>query len=210
MCAVRRGLRPALAAVIVPIVLLAGCGSDPKAPDTNAPAGFTVAKDDSAGFAVAIPADWQKIPLSEDLTEFNEGANKLRLENPNLGTAIILARSIAQTGGRLFAVDREGTSIVNLSVGKAKEKTLDEIMIATKPALTERAGATEMTDEGVNLPAGPATRLRFKLPLESDGKTVILDEVQYYLLKDGKAYILTVVSADSALAATVAETLRIR
>ena len=106
----RQDLRSALAAVIVPLVLLAGCGSDPKAPDTTAPAGFTVFKDDKAGFAVAIPADWQRVPLSEDLAEFNRTANRLRLENPNLSTAMVLARIVAQAGGKLFAVDREGTA----------------------------------------------------------------------------------------------------
>lgn len=209
MCAVRRGLRPALAAVIAPLVLLAGCGSDPKAPDTQAPAGFEVFKDDDAGFAVAVPADWTEVPLSENLAEFNKEANQLRLANPNLSTAIVLARIVAQAGGRLFAVDREGTDSLNLTVDKAKEKTLDEVMAAIKPALTE-AGATDLAEEGLNLPAGPAMRLRFKLPLQTDDGTVTLDETQYYLLKDGNAYILTVVSADPALGATVAETLRIR
>ena len=205
----RRGLRPALAAAIVPLVLLVGCGSDPKAPDTTAPAGFTVFKEDKAGFAVGVPADWVKIPMSDDLGDFNDKANKLRLENANLGSAIVLARIVTQAGGRLFAVDRDGVSSLNLTVGKADEKTLDEVLAVTKPAL-EKNGATELADEGLNLPAGPAIRLRFKLPVQTDDGTVTRNEVQYYLLKDGKTYILTVVSDDSALAATVAETLRIR
>ena len=82
-------------------------------------------------------------------------------------------------------------------------------MAVIKPAL-EKNGATELTDEGLNLPAGPAVRLRFKQPVATDGGSVIRNEVQYYLLKDGKTYILTVISDDSALAATVADTLRIR
>ncbi len=205
----RRGLRPALAAVIVPLVLLLGCGSDPKAPETEAPAGFRVFQDDKAGVAVAVPADWQEIGLSDELSVFNTAANKLRVENPNLSTAIVLARIVAQAGGRLFAVDREGTSSLNLTVGKAREKTLDEVLATIRPAL-EEAGATELAEESTTLPAGPALRLRFKAPLKTDDGQVVLDEVQYYLLKDGKLYILTVASADSALAATVAETLRIR
>ncbi|HEX7277439.1 MAG TPA: hypothetical protein VF244_08710 [Acidimicrobiales bacterium] len=205
----RRGLRPALAAVIVPLVLLAGCGSDPKAPDTEAPAGFTVFKEDDAGFAIAVPANWQEIEMTEELSEFNSKANELRRQNPNLSTAIVLARIVAQAGGKLFAVDPEGTSSMNLTVGKAREKSLDEVMATIRPALT-KAGATDLSEEGVNLPAGPAMRLRFKSPLQTDDGQVILDEVQYYLLKDGKLTILTVASPDSALAATVAETLRIR
>ena len=46
--------------------------------------------------------------------------------------------------------------------------------------------------------------------MTTDEGKVVVDEVQYYLLKDGKAYILTVVPADPALATTIAETLRIR
>jgi len=193
----------------VPLVLLSGCGSDPKAPDTTAPPGFTVVKDDKAGVAVAIPADWQRVALTDELDDFNRTANRMRGENPKLSTALVLARVVAQSGGKLFAVDREGTTSVNLTVDKAKEKTLDEIMAATKPALTS-AGATEISDEAVALPAGPAKRVRFKLPMGTGEGQVILDEVQYYLLKDGKAYILTVVAADPALALTIAETLRIR
>ncbi|HVF15242.1 MAG TPA: hypothetical protein VM942_11620, partial [Acidimicrobiales bacterium] len=112
---------------------------------------------------------------------------------------------------KMFAVDNEGTSMVNLSVDKPEEKTLDEIMAVTKPALTgEGVGATELTEEAVALPAGPAVRVRFKLPVNTDDGVVVVDEVQYYLLKDGKAYILTVISGDPSLAATIAETLRIR
>lgn len=198
-----------LAAVVVPLVLLPGCGSDPKAPDTTAPAGFTVFKDDKAGFAIAAPADWQEIELTDELADFNEKANELRLQNPKLSNAIVLARSVAQAGGKLFVVDREGATSLNLTVGKANEKSLDEVAATIKPALTE-LGATELTDEGINLPAGPAMRLRFKNPLVTDEGTVILDEAQYYLLKDGNLYILTVVSADPALGTTIAETLRIR
>jgi hypothetical protein len=206
---VRRGLRPALAAVIVPLVLLVGCGSDPKAPNTTAPAGFTVFKEDKAGFAIAIPGDWVEVPLSTDLGKFNKDANALRLQNPKLGSAIVLARIVAQAGGKLFAVDRDGVSSLNLTVDKANEKTLDEVLAVTQPAL-EKNGATELSNEGLNLPAGPAIRLRFKLPVQTDDGTVTRNEVQYYLLKDNRTYILTVVSDDSALAATVADTLRIR
>jgi hypothetical protein len=193
----------------VPLVLLAGCGSDPKAPDTTAPAGFKVFKEDKAGFAVAIPADWVEIPMSDNLSDFNEKANDLRPANPDLGNAIVLARVITQAGGKLFAADRESVSSLNLTVGKANEKTLDEVLAVITPAL-QKNGATELTDEGVNLPAGPAIRLRFKQPVTTDGGTATRNEVQYYLLKENKTYILTVISDDSALAATVADTLRIR
>jgi len=196
-------------ALAVAIVLLVGCGSDPKAPETTAPPGYTVADDDGAGFAVAIPANWKIVSLEGDLSDFNRTANKLRAENQKLGTAMVLAREVFQAGGKLFAVDNEGTASVNMTVDKAKEKTLDEIMAATKPALGT-VGATEISDEALNLPAGPAVRLRFKLPLSTDEGLITVEEVQYYLLKDGKAYILTVVSGDPALAATIAETLRIR
>ena len=198
-----------LAAVIVACVILGACGSDPKAPETNAPPGFTVVKDDKAGFAVAVPTDWQRVPLTDELEDFNRTANRLRGENPKLSTALVLARVVAQAGGELFAVDRDGVASVNMTVGEAKEKTLDEIMAATRPALTN-AGATDLTDEGVDLPAGPAKRVKFKLPFGPPEGRVVLDEVQYYLLKDGKAYILTVVAGDPALSVTIAETLRIR
>ena len=206
-----RRLTSVLAAVIVPLVILTGCGSDPKAPDTTAPAGYTVFKDDKAGFSVALPTAWRKIALTDELSTFNRTANQMRLENPKLGTALVSARIVAQKGGKLFAVDNEGTPSMNVTVDKAKEKSLDEIMATTKPALTT-AGATDLADEAITLPAGPATRLRFKLPVPTDeaGTTVVVEEVQYYVLKDGKAYILTVVAADPGLAATIAETLRIR
>ena len=210
MCDVRRGLRPALAAVIVPLVILAGCGSDPKAPDTAAPAGFTVFKDDKAGFAIAIPADWVEIPMSDDLSDFNEKANELRPANPDLGTAIVLARVMTQAGGKLFAVRPRGRvqPQPHRRQGQREDARRGPGRHQARPR--RRTAPPSWPTRVVNLPAGPAIRLRFKHPVTTDGGSVTRNEVQYYLLKDGKTYILTVISDDSALAATVADTLRIR
>lgn len=202
-------VRRALAAAVVPLVLASGCGSDPKAPDTTAPPGFEVVKNDGAGFAIAVPAGWQLIPLTDDLDEFNRASNAIRLENPRLANAIVLARIVSQRGGELFAVDPAGRQSVNLTVDDAEENTLDEILAEIRPALTEE-GAIDLADERVNLAAGPALRLRYRLPIRTDEGEIVFDEVQYFLLKEGKAYILTVIGAEAGVAATIAETLRVR
>ncbi len=204
-----RRLLALVVVVLGSVSLLAACSSEKEPPETTAPAGFTVFGDGKNGFAIAYPSDWQRIPLTDDLDDFNRTANSMRLENSKLAGALVIARSVSQSGGTFMAVDSEGTSMVNLTVYKAQEDTLAATADAAKAGLTQR-GATDVTSEQITVAGEPAIRVRYKLPVTTDEGSVTLSQTQYYVLKDKKAYILTVIGDDTANADTIAETLRIR
>ena len=200
---------PSLVAVLAALLSLTGC-SDKKAPETTAPAGFSVVKNDSAGFAVAIPSDWLQIVLTQDLDKFDKLAHAQQATNPNLGPAVLQARQLAQSGGKLMAVSPDGKSIVNLTVDKAHEKTLEAVGTAVKKGLEDN-GATNLANAPASTGAGPALRLTFKYPISGGSDTpTIADEVQYYVLKGGKTYVMTFINPASGLTDAVAGSFKLR
>lgn len=200
-----------IAVLFAALLPLTAC-TDKKAPDTTAPPGFTVVKDASAGFAVAVPGDWVQIPMLQDIDAFDKKAHELQGQNPNLGPAVIQARQLAQSGGRLMAVSPDGTSIINLTVDKtgSKEKTLAQLGTAVSKSLTD-TGATDLSQEQAATGAGPALRLTFKYPIPGGGDTpTIANEVQYYVLKGNRSFVLTFINPPSDLPSTVAGTFKLR
>ncbi len=203
-----RGVASALAVVVMALAFVA-CSEDKKAPTTTAPPGFEVMSNAKEGFALAVPADWTSIPLTERVNDFNKTANDLRLKNPKLASILNQARLLGQSGGKFMAVNAEGTSSVNLTVDKPKEKTLDEIVRNSVAGLTN-VQATNIKQEASTLDGKPAMKLTFRLPVETDEGVVQTDEVQHYLLDDKKAYILSVLATPPEVADTVASSLRLR
>jgi hypothetical protein len=194
--------------LIVATLTLAGCSK--KAPETTVPAGYVAVRDAGTGFALGIPADWVQIPLPQDLERFDRTAITLTDRNPRLAPAIVQARQLLQFGGKLMAVSPDGGSVINVSSDKTKEKSLSEVAANTVPSL-EMNGATEVAQEQTTIPAGPALRLTFKYPIEGQNhERVVADEVQYYVLKGGKSFVLTIINGQGDLPATVAGTLRLR
>ncbi|MFP5319763.1 MAG: hypothetical protein ACLGI2_15895 [Acidimicrobiia bacterium] len=205
----RARLRAHLAAAAALAVVLAGC-SDKSAPDTTAPAGYKVVRNASTGFALAVPADWIEIHLTQDLDEFDERARAQTQRNDALTPAINSARQIAQSGGKFMAVSPDGNARVNLTVDEAQEETLDELAAAIVPVLQE-SGATEVRQDRATTGAGDALRLSFKFPLPGRGQeTVVADEVQYYVIHDDKTFVLTVINGPPDLSESVAGSLRLR
>ncbi len=197
-------------ALCIMLVSLVACGGDGEpAPTTTAPDGYTVASDDKEGFALAVPSDWTRIPLSNNPTNFDKDANALRLANPKLASILNQARILGQSGGKFMAVAPDGTTSVNLTADKPKEKSVEEIVTASIVGLTS-FGATNIVQEPATLAGRPAIRLAFRLPVETDAGTVPTDEVQHYLLDDGKAFILTIAGAAGPVAAAIASSLRVR
>lgn len=200
---------PSLAVLFAALLPLTAC-SDKKAPDTTAPPGYTVVKDNGAGFAVAIPSDWIQIPLLTNIDAFDKKARELSANNPNLGPAIIQARQLAQSGGELMAVTPDGKSIINLTADKTKEKTLTQVGTAVSKSLIDN-GATDLKQEQATTGAGPALRLTFRYPIPGGSDTpTIADEVQYYVLKGGRSYVLTFINPPADLPAAVAPTFKLR
>lgn len=188
---------------------LAACGDDPVAPTTTAPPGFTVMSDAKEGFALAVPSDWTRIPLSQNPDVFNKSANALRLENPKLASILNQARLLGQSGGTFMAVNAEGTSSINLTVDKPKEKTLDEVVQASIGGLT-RVGATNVKQEPATVSGNPAVKLSFRLPVETDAGTVQTEEIQHYLLAHKKAYIISMLAIPNDVAGAVITSFKLR
>lgn len=194
---------------MVAAVALVGC-SKKTAPQTTAPAGFVAVRNASAGFAVAVPADWIQIPLPQDLDQFDKDSRALTANNNNLGPAIIQARQLLQYGGKLMAVSKDGASVVNLTVDKTKEKSLAEIASHTIPEL-EQNGATNVVQSTTTTGAGPSLKLTFKYPIQGQGDTTVMaDEVQYLVLHNKRSFVLTVINGQPDLQDAVAASFRVR
>ena len=190
-------------------VALVACGGDKGAPTTTAPDGFTVMSDAKEGFALAVPSDWTAIPLSNNPAEFDQDANRLRAQNPKLASILNQARVLGQSGGTFMAVAPDGMGSVNLTADKPKEKTLAEIVSASVAAL-EGIGATNITQEPSTLDGKPSVKVSLRVPVQTDAGVIPTEEVQQYLLEDGKAFILTVAAAPAPVANAIAASLRIR
>jgi hypothetical protein len=199
----------AAVALLALMVSLVACSDDPVAPATTAPAGYTVMSDAKEGFALAVPADWTRIPLSQNPDTFNKDANALRLANPKLASILNQARVLGQSGGKFMAVNPEGKASVNLTVDKPKEKTLQAVVDASIGGLN-RAGATRIAQEAATVDGRPAIKLNFVLPVVTDDGTIQTDEVQHYILDGSKAYILSMLATPPEVASTMVSTLRIR
>jgi hypothetical protein len=200
------------AAVAIALVLAlatAACSDDKPAPTTTAPEGYTVMSDAKEGFALAVPSNWTRIPLSNDPDRFNTDANALRLANPKLASILNQARILGQAGGKFMAVDPEGTRSINLTVDDPDEKTLEEIVRNSVTGLTNVA-ATNIKEEPGTLDGKRAAKLTFRIPLETDAGIVDTDETQYYLFEDGKAYILSMLSTPPDVASNVVTSFRLR
>lgn len=195
--------------VVLAVAIVGGCGGDQPAPTTTAPPGFRVISDAKVGFAIAVPSSWQRIPLSTNLDEFDRNANRIRSQNPKLASAIVLARIIAGSSGRVMAVAPDGVASVNLTADKAAEKDLDVLSRKIIAAHLEN-GATDPVAARPTVDGNPAVRLTFQSPVETDAGRVVTDEIQYVLLRDGSAYILTVMNADAQAADAIAASLRLR
>ena len=204
------GVRAVAAFCVVALALVA-CGGDEAAPTTTAPDGFTVMSDAKEGFALAVPSDWTAIPLSNNPADFDADANRLRAANPKLASILNQARVLGQSGGKFMAVTPDGAGGVNLTVDKPKEKSIQEIVANSIAALENpEIGATNLTQEPATLAGKPAIKVSFRLPVITDAGTIPTDEVQYYLLDDKKAYILTVSAAPPEIGSAIASSLRLR
>ena len=185
------------------ILALVACGDDKKAPSITAPAGYTVAANDKEGFALAVPSDWTQVPLKPNPADFDQDANRLRLANPRLASILNQARVLGQSGGLFMAVAPDGVANINLTADKPDQKTVEEVVTASVEAL-RNVQATNITQEPATLTGKPAIKVSFRLPVQTDAGTIQADEVQHYLLEDGKAYILTMAGVPADVASTIA------
>lgn len=201
--------RAALAALLIAALAAAGTGcsgQDKPAAGITAPppaAGFT--RIIGAGFTIDMPASWRQPPL--DPGAFDQTAATLRAANPKLAQALELARASIGGGSRLFAIDPVDGSSVNLIVVDSGGRTMAAVVDEAVGQLN-RFGAKELRQDKTTVGSLDAIRLEFSLPVSAAGGTVTLPELQYYVLRGTRLFILTLFGASPSLS-TVAESLRI-
>lgn len=209
---VRRQWRAVGVAVAVVLGLVACGGSDSDegksskgttaGRERSVPAGYIDVKDAETGFSVAIPQDWQQVPLNADT--LRRQADAVRPQNAKLAETLDSAQNLIGTGGKLFAIHPDGSSNVNLIVTDSEGAKLEDIPGPAVRELRSR-GATVQSQERTKLGEEDAVKVTMKFPVTPQ-ETV--DEVQYYVIKRGKAFILTLTGRDPALD-TIAQSIRI-
>lgn len=194
--------------VFVSLLLLgAGCGDDKKAPTITAPEGFRVVSDDDSGFAIAIPTDWEQLPVS--LERFDRIAADIRARNPGLASLLQQARVAAASGVKVFATHADGNSFMNLIIVEAgDDDTLQSIPQQTLSKLRQQGATNISGPEATNVAGQPAMRVAFTLPRQTDAGPVPTEELQYYLIRGDDVVILTLAGRDPKLP-TIAESLRL-
>lgn len=186
--------RSAWTVTVMALVALAACGSDdePAARPLDSPSlpGFTVVTDTNAGFAISLPQSWRQLPL--DVGSFDATADQIRKESDKVGAALTQLKSVVRNGANAAAVDPATGSTVNLIVLPADSKPNE---IAKQAGIQLRGtGATDIRTEDVTVDGVEAVRQHFLLPFPNEGGGVVqLRESQYYAVRRGKAYILTLV-----------------
>lgn len=197
----------AVGAALAVVLGLAGCGGsddgeESGSPATTArattteatvPAGYVEFADPETGFSAAIPQDWDQVPLNAET--LRRQAEAVRPQNPKLAETLDAAQGLIAGGGRLFAIHPERSSNVNLIVTDAQGAELEDI---PEPAVSElrRRGAIIESQERATLGGEDAVKVTMKFPVTA---TETVEEVQYYVIKRGKAFILTLTGRDPAL-----------
>lgn len=204
----RGGPRLAFSAVaaFAAVVTLTGCGRDrPPAPVTAPPpaAGFT--RVIGTGFTIDMPAGWPQPSLNP--SDFDKTAAALRAQNPKLAQALDQARSTLGNGSRLFAIDPSDGSSVNLIVVAAGSRSLDTLVTTAVNQLLQ-VGVTGLHQERTTVGSLTGQRVEFVLPVTGSGGTLTVPETQYYVLRAGRLFILTLFG-DNPNLATIADSLRI-
>ena len=205
--AVRDRTRRLVAAglAVVGLGLLVGCAREDGPDQLTAPpppAGFSRVV--GTGFTIDMPAAWRQPAL--DAAAFDQTASALRQQNPQLARAVEEARTAARSGGGVFAIDPADGSTVNLIVTATDGRKLDAV-VAQAAAELRQVGAESLRQETVALAGHPAARLRFTLPVRGESGTVAVPEVQYYVVRAGRLYILTLFGTSPSLP-VIADSLR--
>ncbi|MGH2455410.1 MAG: hypothetical protein ACRDHD_04040 [Candidatus Limnocylindria bacterium] len=152
------------------------------------------------GFAIEVPNGWEAVDLTGD--DVDVLVEQMESTFPALEGISAQVTAILQAGGAIFAVDQDPSRVadgfaanLNMIVAPAGGMTLDLLLAANAQAIeTGLQPVTAVETSTVQLPAGEAGRLTYDL--EPSGLTRI-NQVQYYVVHDGNAYILTLSRAAS-------------
>ena len=192
--------RGAVALVLALMLGVAGCngsGSDAGRDrsgrtEQRVPAGYIDVKDAEMGFALAIPRDWQQVPLNAETLK--QQADAVRAQHPELADSLESAQSLVGPG-RLFAIHPDGLSNVNVIVNDAQGASVEDLVGPAADELRTRGGEVQ-SQERTTVGGEPAvkTAVRFRVTPETT-----VDAVQYYVVKRGRVFVLTLTGRDPAL-----------
>ena len=191
-------MRRHASALVLAALLLAGCGGgsegvgEPEAQRTTG--GQTTYKVDSAGFSIAVPESWKTISADE----FSKGGG---MEDVIRDTPVLRPYAEAFEGPnsvlKFVAVDPKVRNkfATNLNI-IVEEVPAGMTIEGYQQALLSQLRAFEalqgeIETERVELPAGPAARLTYHLKLLAGGRQVTTSTLQYAIVLDGAAHILT-------------------
>jgi len=183
-------------------------GSDQPAAGGEVPDGWQRITGD--GVSLAVPGDWVDVPLDE----FEMGAEDLQDALPEADEAMLeQAASVVQQGGVLLAFGPPGASgfTDNINVlALPVSAELEELEQQAELGLGA-VGAELASKEVVEVPSGRAVRVSYSLELDGAEGPYTVRGVQYYVVADGRTFVLTVSALDAPdeLADQVADTFEV-
>ena len=181
-------LSPFVLAALAATALLAGCGSDKKAaPTSTSRSGdLTIYAVESAGFAIGAPESWEGIGSEMAGPALEDAARTYPKLKP-----LIDAMSKTGAGVKLIAADSKTVDDFNTNMNVVTEPiqsgtTVEEYTQANVEAIESVFGVS-VEETSTTLPAGDAGLLTWAST--EQGQT--LRRIQYYLVGDDSAYVLT-------------------
>ncbi len=164
------------------------------------PSGFTQYAISEAGFVLALPAAWQRLPVESQ--ELEASLQVVRATNPELA-ALIGARGkeMLQSGVKFWAFDLGADAlktkfVTNVTVTRQtlpNEVSFDAYVLVNVNqinGLSSRQG--EVNHQRVTLAGVPAEKLDYSLVFQSDdGSSTTAAITQYLLLNRNDAFVLT-------------------
>ena len=188
-----------LAAVAVAVAI--GTGRVTRGPENEAPqkretvAGFTTYAVPSAEFSIAVPESWQTFTAGKVFQD-DEGIEQIGRENPDIAPYLD-ALTDPRSPMKLIAIDPRvrGAFATNLNViaqDVGDDYSFEDFVRESQGEIQSlAANSPGFKQDVVQLPAGSAQRLSFHAQFRQNGQVRNVATLQYGLVANGWAYVLT-------------------
>ena len=146
------------------------------------------------GFSIGVPAGWQAIDYRQ--VAKSDAFERLTKENPSLAQLLRAIRD-PNSGVRFFAADPRTTNGFATNINLVVEKIPDGITAklyaesATRQLVTLSNVIRPVRSRSIQLPAGPAARLRYGIRFSVGGRQVVVAITQYLLVRRTQAFVTT-------------------
>ena len=202
-------IRPGLvmACVGATVVVLAGaCGSGSRPVSAASSGGrsdaaaYAAFRDAPDGFSVSVPSTWQRLDLTAP--DVNATVDQMLAQNPEVAAQVGSAQNLIQAGVRFLAVAPGGATDANVVVRPAPVLAggrIDSLLSGVTSSVAAAGGSVvahpDLTVAGVAV-------LHITASLPVGGRAVTTE--QFYLVRAGPLYVLTVRAPADVVAAVVA------